>query len=346
MRRRTAAVVSVLVEVLLLCPIFTSSTDHTGSVRSLPLLDWGRPMSPRFPVFAALLALVAAGCGTPATPGSARPPVSALPRVGALTMAGEAGQVLVGVTLDPGRPGPNVLSAFLQPPQGAQVAAGLRATVDDGTTTKALQSCGDTCRWATVTLHTRADLSIDVLGPTGGVARFSVPQVPAPSGQALLAQAQSRMHRLHSYRDHNTLFGGSGPTIVTDTVAQAPDRAQWTVDGNDTIWIGTTQYTRAGPTQPWSRTTGLDAARYPWFIWDPFAPLVDAHVIGQAVIDGTPTTEVAFFGSDPSIPVWFDVWIAPGGLVLQSQMLAQAHFMHDTYSAFDDPVSIAAPIPG
>jgi hypothetical protein len=331
-------------------PMVDCPRPMSRSPRGATLAPLWRPPPPRrgagarpLQVLAAVAAVLGAACGPGVAPTPARPAAPGLPPPGALTLAGEAGQVLVGLTLEPGTPGTNTVSVYLSPIQGAQAAASLRATVSEGGTTRALQSCGSACRRASLALQPGAELDVDVQGPLGGRASFTVPHLPAPSGQSLLAQAQTRMHRLRSYADHNTLFGGAGPTIVTDSVNQAPDRARWTVDGNQTIWIGTTQYTQAGPDQPWTETSGLAQATYPFFVWDPFTPLLDAHVVGSAVVDGTATTEVAFFGTDPGYPVWFEIWVASGGLILRSSMLAQAHFMHDTYSAFDQPASIVAP---
>ena len=151
------------------------------------------------------------------------------------------------------------------------------------------------------------------------------------------------MHRLRTYTDLDTLTGGIGPAVVTDYTAQAPDRAEWTVDGQRTIWIGTTQYARAGPGQPWSATPGLEAAHFPWFVWDPFPPLVDARIVGHDVVDGTPTTDVSLMGTDPGLPIWFELWINPQDLVVQESMMAPGHFMHDTFSEFDRPISIVEP---
>ena len=294
-------------------------------------------------VLAGALGLLGGASAVRPAPTAAAPALPGLPSPGALTMGAEAGQTLVGVTLTPGAPGPNLVTVYLEGVQGPAASAGLQATISDGSLTRILSGCGATCRQATLSLHSGDDLDVEVLGATGGRASFTVPPLPAPSGSALLEQTQLQMHRLRTYTDLDTLTGGIGPAVVTDYTAQAPDRAEWTVDGQQTIWIGTTQYARAGPGLPWSATPGLEAAHFPWFVWDPFPPLADAHIVGHGVVDGTPTTDISFMGTDPGLPIWFELRINPQDLVVQESMMAPGHFMHDTFSDFDRPISIVEP---
>ena len=74
------------------------------------------------------------------------------------------------------------------------------------------------------------------------------------------------------------------------------------------IWIGTNMYLQNGPGRPWTRQTA-PAATVPYFTWDEFTPLSNAHVIGQQTLDGVPTTIVATFGTSQATPVWFTFWI-------------------------------------
>jgi hypothetical protein len=59
------------------------------------------------------------------------------------------------------------------------------------------------------------------------------------------------------------------------------------------------------------------ANRVPSCIWDYFAPLADAHVIGRDLIDGAPTAVVAAFANRQSTATWFTYWIDLTGLVRQ-----------------------------
>jgi len=83
----------------------------------------------------------------------ATPSESALPGPGELTMGSHAGQVLVGLTLRPARPGGNQAVVYLLPLEGNRAAADLRATITVGGSTSPLMACGDTCRRATLPLH-------------------------------------------------------------------------------------------------------------------------------------------------------------------------------------------------
>jgi hypothetical protein len=107
--------------------------------------------------------------------------------------------------------------------------------------------------------------------------------------------------------------------------------------------IGTTEYTRDAPGDPWHTEPGLSQNTVPSFVWDFFEPLRNAHVIGQAVLAGVPTTVVAAFGNKDASPIWFTFWIDAAGRLRQVEMDAPGHFMIDTYTSYDHPVPIEAP---
>ena len=129
-------------------------------------------------------------------------PSAGLPSPGALTMAGPAGSVLVGLSLSPGKPGPNRALVYLVPITGTAAAAALPANIAVNGVYKALGSCGDTCRTATVDIQSGDAVAIDVLGVGGGEAKFVMPKLPAPSGSALLSRMQSAMHTLSGLPGH------------------------------------------------------------------------------------------------------------------------------------------------
>lgn len=266
-----------------------------------------------------------------------------LPQPGRLSIGGSAGTVLVGLSLDPGEPGPNHVTVYLFPLQGADAAGGLVANVTANDGTHALTGCGSTCREASLTLSAGEELDVDVLGPAGGRAAFTVPSLPAPSGEALISAMQSAMHALRSYAVSETLSSGIG-VIHSEYASQAPDRSQWTVERtSQTVSIGTTQYTREAPGQPWRKETGLPPLTIPSFVWDYFQPLTNAHVIGHAAIDGVPATQVAAFGSRSGTAIWFTFWIDGDGLVRHVDMHAPGHFMTDRYVRFNASEDIVAP---
>lgn len=276
----------------------------------------------------------------------ATPSVSALPRPGAdLTMGGHAGQVLVGLTVHPARPGRNDLFLYLLPLEGNQAARDLTVTLTVGQGTVPVTTCGATCRRAAVQLQGSETISVTVAGPKGGMATFRIPKLPAQEGSHLLAQMMTRMHGLKTYRLDETL--SSGLAVVTSRYAfQAPDRFESIVTessgGSRMVWIGGTRYLRQGDGQ-WQVLHGGPPPDVPSFIWDFFRPFIDARILGRAAVDGVPTCIVAFFGKSGVTPVWFRLWIDGEGLVRQAQMRAQGHFMDHRYYDFDRPISIEPP---
>lgn len=271
------------------------------------------------------------------------PSQQGLPKPGDVTLAANAGSVLVGLSLEPGRPGPNRVTTYLVPIQGNNAAAVLVANATVGTTTRPLRSCGDSCRDATFSLQGGETLDVDVLNPGGGRAAFTIPPLPAPNGDAELAQMQRQMHSLGAYHATETLTSG-GPVVASEYSSVAPDRSVWAVNGvTNNIWIGTTQYTRAGTDQRWQVSTGLPDNKVPSFVWDYFAPLSNAHIVGQDMVGGLPTTVLAAFGNRSGTPLWFRFWVDATGLVHQVYMDAPGHFMVDDYLTFNAPVHIVPP---
>ena len=259
--------------------------------------------------------------------------------------------MLVGVTITPGDPGANRLTTFLLPVGGDAEAAGLAANVTVGSRVQPLRTCGPTCRSAEVVLKGGDALAVDVLGPLGGRASFTVPALPAAPAPDLLERMTTAMHRLKSYAVDETLSSGT-TTIHSAYASQRPASTRWTVRGaggtvqSQTVWIGTTQYTMEAPGQPWQVQRGLPAVRVPSFVWDYFQPLSNVSVLGTGSIDGLSLTVVSGFGNRQATPIWFTFWLDEAGLVHRVEMHAPGHFMSDGYSAFNEPAGIVAPIPG
>jgi len=272
----------------------------------------------------------------------ATPSASARPRSGDLTMGSHAGQILVGLTIRPGRPGANQLVVYLLPLEGEEAAAGLKAQLIVGTTPLPLAECGSTCRRTTATLTGEEAVQVRVEGSKGGMASFRLPELPAPDGSALLDRAQERIHRLTTYRLYETLSSGLGTTIPARYEYQGPNRLRSVVSGrSESIWIGTDRYTREQPGGAWRLEQGGPPIPVPSFIWDYFKPFVDPRIIGTAMVDGIPTTIVSFTDGQKGTPIWFRLWIDPQGLVRRAEMRAPGHFMNDRYYDFDAPFTIS-----
>src|SRR6266542_3697615 len=99
---------------------------------------------------------------------AATPSASAFPGLGDLTMGGHAGQVLVGLTLDPGKAGTNRALVYLLPLEGNEAAASLRAHLLVGGQSAPLSACGDTCRRATVAVQGGEEITVRVTARKAG----------------------------------------------------------------------------------------------------------------------------------------------------------------------------------
>jgi copper transport protein len=273
-------------------------------------------------------------------------PTAGLPAPGQLTMAGPAGSVLVGLSLSPGTPGPNRATVYVLPITGSAAARAILANIAVNGVYKELVSCGDTCRQATIDIKAGDTVAVDVLNRGGGEASFTVPPLPAPSGATLLAQLAAAMHDLTAYQYSEVLNSGT-ITVSADYASDAPDRTTWTVaHTSQTILIGTTEYTRASPGDPWHTEPDLSPNTVPSFVWDFFEPLTNAHIVGDQLLAGVPTTMLASFGNKDASPIWFLFWLDSAGRVRQVEMDAPGHFMIDTYTSYDHAVPIQAPPTG
>ena len=277
----------------------------------------------------------------PVASGPAAARASAFPQRGDLTMGGRAGQIMVGLTVHPGRPGKNTVRAYLASP--ATPAAKARIHVQGRW--HALSSCGGPCRTGTVDLHGGERLAVAVAGPAGGTAAFELPPLPAEDGTTLARSAIAEMNRLRSYRVAEVLSG------FRSAYAYARPHQLWLrtwyADGvQQSLWLGSSLYVKTGPEAPWRLKSRGTLAPVPYFVWDPFQPLVDARIVGTATVSGVPVTVVSAFGGHGSDPdsVWFTLWVdRKTGRVLRSQMWAPDHFMDDHYHAFNQPARIPRP---
>lgn len=321
----------------------------------LSLLAWRR-RSPHLRVEAAIGATVVlaasllAAFPLPVDSGTAANTVdltadAGLPHGTDLTIGAQAGQTLVGVTVDPGRPGSNTLTVYVLSADGAAASAALAVSAFvDGRTTP-LRGCGDTCRGATVQLAGGDALSIHVSGPEGGIASIRLPSLPAPGGTALLDAALARMKNLSSVTMHETLTGGTGlPTDVTDYEEVAPDRLMWTEPGGAAaISVGGAFYARETAGAPFVAQTGHDPVSEPSFAWQFFPTATAVHLMGIATVDGVRTTVVGFFAGEPGTPVWFRFYIDAADQVELADMSAPGHFMTQSFAHFDAPLAINLP---
>lgn len=271
--------------------------------------------------------------------------LAGLPSATALTLGGHAGPVLVGLSVDPGVPGPNAITLFLLPLEGESAAARIPAQIDIDGERVALTQCGATCREAVADLAGGERIAVRIPGDGGGTAILDLPDLPTPDAGDLVDRMMTRMHALRTYRLEETLSSG-GPSVVSRYAFQTPDRAESSTEtsGGTThvVWVGTTQYLRT-PGNDWSVSKGGPGQEVPSFIWDYFQPFRDVREIGRERVEGVTTSVVAFFGGSETTPVWFKLSIDRDGLVRRAEMRAQGHFMDHRYLAFNEPVTIEPP---
>ncbi len=286
----------------------------------------------------------------PNTPahGSAQQRASALPRPGELTLGGDAGQFLVGLSLQPAKPGNDLVLVYLQPIEGS--GAGVPVRLFIGGRSIPTGECGTNCRSARLIIQGGERIALNIGGPKGGKAVFEIPRLPPADGSPILELMQRRMHALRSLRIHETLSSGLGGTVTAEYSLQAPDRMEIVVQeggsGSHTVWIGGTRYLKQGLHGQWHVERGGLSTQVPSFIWDYFQPFRDARVVGGQSVNGVPTRIVAFYGESGGTPVWFRLWIDRSGLVRRDEMRAFGHFMNHRYYGFDRPVTIRPPVKG
>jgi copper transport protein len=269
-----------------------------------------------------------------------------LPSRGDVTLGAQAGQTLVGLTVDPAVPGMNTLTLYVSSVDGPAGAGmpGVTALVDGRNVP--LRTCGHTCRSGRVGLIGRQSISVRVAGSQGGTAAFQLPSLPARDGSALLTAARAHMGGLHSVTLHETLTGGTGTTIMTDYREVAPDALAWTQpDGSTTIVVGAIRYARSQPGGPWTVETGNPTVSEPAFSWGLFAPDMGAYVLGSSPVGAVQTTVISFFAGSSATPVWFRFYVDAHDLVQRADMSAPGHFMTQTFANFDAPLRITKPVP-
>jgi len=264
-----------------------------------------------------------------------------LPREGDLTLGDHAGSYLVGLTLRPGRPGPNTAWIFVLPVEGELAAAGVPVRVVAAGAGRVADACGLTCRRVDLDLQGAGDLRVEVGGSEGGSATFSLPRLPAAAGQSLLALEQARMHRLRTYRMDETL-GSGRVTVHTSYESEAPDRLHVSVEGGEEIVaVGPVRYAREGQAAPWTRAPSV-ALRTPFFDWD-FGPARAPRVVAAGDGGGGAEQVVSFFEGGSTTPTWYRLWVDGDGLTRQAEMMAQGHFMVQHYADFDASFTIETP---
>ena len=215
-----------------------------------------------------------------------------------------------------------------------QQGAGVRGLSVDVGGTRALP-CGAGCYRATVPLGRSIDLRCAAARrrPAGRSRCRRRGRPPArPRSSRAPAACGARSHSL-AFTDR--LASDASHAVVSTWRAVAPDRLAYRIrDGWSAVIIGGRRWDRA-PGGRWIESPQTATLRQPVPLWQ---AATDAHVIGST----RTAWRISFF--DPRTPAWFQITVDKRTLhTVELHMTTTAHFMHETYRAFDAAGSIAPP---
>lgn len=286
-----------------------------------------------------------AGTATTATASSALPSAPArqaatafpTPPRGSIVYGAEAGLNALGLAVLP-RKGSIGLQASVVGTQGNGIT-GLAVRFDVRGSRSATVTgvpCGPGCYRATAPVARPREVTVSV-----GSKRvpFAMPTLwPPPPAAALVARASRVYRSLHTLVIHDSL-GDGHVRLNTLYKIVAPDRLSYEVAGSsEAIIIGNTLWYKLPSEKSWHTQPQLPVQQ-PTPFW---VTAVDAHLLGTVSVHGRPAWKVSFF--DPETPGWYTLLIDKASFhTLDMLMTAHAHFMHDTYGSFDEPLEITPP---
>lgn len=249
-----------------------------------------------------------------------------------LALAQPANDVVIGLAAARGGP------VDLMPLAGTEVSQ-LYATLDGQSVP--LARCGDGCfrieRPVLRGTPARIAVTVPRQGKPASNTEFRLPGRLPPAGVPLLRLVNRTMGSLRTVRFRQALSSGTGSSLVVRFAARAPDRLRLeTSTGQRAIMIGGARWDWSGGR--WVRAPA-SRLRVPSYSWEGAS---HARVIGSARIGGKPVQILAL--ANPSRgPAFFRLYVARGGRVLRTRMLAPGHFMIETYRAFNEPLAIEPP---
>jgi len=267
-----------------------------------------------------------------------------LPLARDLTLGARAGDALVGLTLRPGSPGRNDLYLYVLPLSGEQAGSRLAVELSVDGHGVGLEPCGMACLWTALDLSGGERVQVRVGGSDGGLAAVDLPRLPAADGGQLFREVEQRMHALVSYHLDESLDSGTS-VIRTSYACRAPDECRTRSNGGfQMVWIGGTLYMKRAPGEGWIVQPNNRPFQVSSFLWD-YVPdrIVDPRIVGAARIGGVDTTILSFYGPLNGAAYWFRLWVDPSGLVRRTKMSGYGHFMNQSYSGFDAPITITPP---
>ncbi|MBI2862890.1 MAG: copper resistance protein CopC [Chloroflexi bacterium] len=273
-----------------------------------------------------------------------------LPQAAQVTLAQNAGEVLVTLELSPGALGPNTVAVMLRDPVGQPVVGAtvrLRATppadIGGSVTVSPLDGQKDGRYIGKMAVPSPGRWRLEVVVSRAGIEESSAAfdlALPVAGAKEIMALADETMDRLHTLVEENSLTSG-GPVILTHLEYAAPDRMHITVaDDGESYLIGKRRYDRV-PGGPW-QAGEIPGDGIRWPDWQYSRVATDVTLLGREELNGVECFVVSFL--DPSFNGRYRFWIDTHDyLVRKLTMMATGHYMTSTFSGFDAPISIDAP---
>ena len=274
------------------------------------------------------------------------PPILGAAPPNALVLAREAGDLAIGLAVQPKRSTTTLIATVLAP--AGEGLSGLNATLTLRTTSGAEargegRACGPGCYEASLPrmIGRPSVATVKLSGQNRNEsATFALSRSwPPPPAAKLMRQATAAYRRLRTLVIRERL--ASDPTHAVSTVyrAVAPDRLHLTTrNGNRAIIIGNRRWDkRAG--QPWRESSQSPIhSIIPFWVTTPLNP----RLLGSASVGGHAVWVVSFV--TPRVPAWFTIWIdKKTRRTLQLRMTAAAHFMLHRYGPFNARLTIRPP---
>lgn len=288
---------------------------------------------------AAVVAVLAVSQSGADASSTARDPSFPKPPAGATVFSRQLGNNALALAVVPRGKTALLVQASVVGRQGNGVK-GLRLAFTVAGHRKPAAACAPGCYRASFT-PTAAPRTVDVEAP--GLARPWHVELPAAwpprDGSALVARAAKVWRSLHSLTFHETLGSGVGQVVASTWRVQAPDRLAYQVKGGWAgVVIGPRRWDRAPGAKRWE-ASAQTRLRQPVPFW---VSVTDAHVLANVTYKGRSAVRVSFF--DPGSPAWFTLVVDRKTLrTLDSHMVTNAHFMHDSYESFDSTAAIVPP---
>jgi copper transport protein len=278
-------------------------------------------------------------------------PAAAAPSAQTVVLAVEAGDLAVGVGVTrTAKPNAALLRATVLGPNGPVSGLGLRFIVSGVSTAHfaAASACGPGCYQARLPIPRRLGpilLRIDAPGRDPTTLTLAPPaRLPAPAAATIVRRATAKIHHLRTLVIHSRLASDAHHKVTTTYQAVAPDRlAYQNSDGSAAIIIGDRRWDRSSRRGRWHESPQQPPIRQPVPFWP--ARFADAHLLRRGRVHGDPAWVVSFL--DPVTPAWFTLWVDPRTYqTLRLEMVATAHFMHNSNGRFNAPITVEPPASG